>query len=87
MKTLMVEYHSDAGRVTCNGFDYYLPRCNVPCISLDNGAVLILEGWKWRFVAGEDTVRKDICHRAGSIKLTGDFGGYAVGSMMEVKDV
>lgn len=85
MKTLAISWHSDAHRLTCNGFDIYLPAGNTPCVALDNGVVLILEGWKWRFMVGEHKVTRTATHLPGGIKLTGEFSGFTAGSMMEVK--
>lgn len=87
MNTLKISWHSDARRVTCNDKDMYLSEGDVPCVSLDNGVVLVLEGWEWVFMAGEDKVEHSVMQAPGSIKITGEFNGFAVGSMWEVKDV
>ena len=85
MKTIMISWHSDACIVTCNGDTMALERGNIPCVALDNGVVIVLEGWKWKFMAGEDKVTHHPAQAPGSIVITGEFNGYAAGSMMEVK--
>lgn len=87
MKTLVIKWHSEARSISCNGDLVYLAKGDTPCVALDNGVVLILEGWKWKFMAGEDKVTHHPAQAPGSIVITGEFNGYAVGSMMEVKDV
>ena len=87
MAILKIKYNPELGEVDCNGDIVSLDPKDTPCVALDNGVLFLFEKGFWHKKCSMDIRTPFGTTDQNAMVVRGEFTRYAVGSMMEVKDV